>query len=204
MMRMSRADRHRWRNARTLADLGERTAQWLEGRIGSQPGYEPGYGPDEETRDLVPVLARINRAGYVTTASQPGHGPLVEDGVGVWQQRAAVEGWVRHPWAVDDLLERARPADLVVMVRTVYPRRFARVGWDAVEVTLLDDEPVTSFGRQMRAHEVRSHYGECGAEAIREVLDAHLVTLAARRYGPDQTLWRVLDDWAGAAERGTA
>lgn len=30
------------RHARTLADLGELTAQWLEARIESPPGYEWG------------------------------------------------------------------------------------------------------------------------------------------------------------------
>lgn len=53
---MSTQDAARWRGARTLGDLGELTAQWLEGTIGSVPGVMPGYGPDEETVPLVPVL----------------------------------------------------------------------------------------------------------------------------------------------------
>ncbi|GGZ19658.1 DUF6919 domain-containing protein [Streptomyces nitrosporeus] len=35
---MSRADRRRWRSARTVADLGELMALWLEGEIASRPG----------------------------------------------------------------------------------------------------------------------------------------------------------------------
>jgi hypothetical protein len=31
--------------------------QWLEGTIASIPTAMPGYGPDEETADLIPVLA---------------------------------------------------------------------------------------------------------------------------------------------------
>ncbi len=62
----------RWRAARTLAGLGELTAEWLEGTIASIPTVVPGYGPDEETAALIPVLAACNRAGYVTTVSQPG------------------------------------------------------------------------------------------------------------------------------------
>ncbi|MFJ9903936.1 DUF6919 domain-containing protein [Streptomyces sp. NPDC101152] len=82
------AHRALWRAARTLDDLGELTAQWLEGRI----SYVLGYGtaaPDEETIPLVPVLADLNRHGYVTAFSQPGV-PLDEDGDG---QRAAVSGF---------------------------------------------------------------------------------------------------------------
>jgi hypothetical protein len=58
-----------------LADLGELTAQWLEGTIASVPTVWPGCGPDEEATELIPVLAARNRAGYVTTVSRAGEGP---------------------------------------------------------------------------------------------------------------------------------
>src|ERR1700678_2550864 len=90
--RMSHADREAWASARTLADLGELTAQWLEGGIISQPGYAPGCGPDEETVPLIPILATLNRAGFVTSGSQPGDAGYGSEGTG-WQQRAAVEGF---------------------------------------------------------------------------------------------------------------
>ncbi|MGW9411848.1 DUF6919 domain-containing protein [Streptomyces diastaticus] len=38
---MSRADSHRWRAARTPADLSDLMALWLEGGLASRPGYEP-------------------------------------------------------------------------------------------------------------------------------------------------------------------
>ena len=77
---MSTADRQAWEAARTLADLGELTAQWLEGAIASQPAYTPGCGPDPETAPLIPVLACCNRAGYVTNGSQPGEAGTGYDG----------------------------------------------------------------------------------------------------------------------------
>jgi hypothetical protein len=40
---MSRADRRRWKSARTLADVGELTAPWLPGEISSLAGYAPRY-----------------------------------------------------------------------------------------------------------------------------------------------------------------
>lgn len=66
--------------------MGELMARWLEGDITYQPGYG-GEGPDSETDPLVAGLAAVNRAGYVTTFSQPGE--MVED----WFQRAAVDGF---------------------------------------------------------------------------------------------------------------
>ncbi|MEU7378150.1 DUF6919 domain-containing protein [Streptomyces albidoflavus] len=61
--RMSRADSRRWHAARTVADLGTLTALWLEGGFGSRPGYEPHWGPDEETTTLIPTLAALCRTG---------------------------------------------------------------------------------------------------------------------------------------------
>jgi hypothetical protein len=75
MRAMPRATRQRWQEASTLRELGELTALWLEGKLDSQPGYVPRVGPDKETTELVAVLARLNRIGYLTDSSQPGWGP---------------------------------------------------------------------------------------------------------------------------------
>jgi hypothetical protein len=77
----------RWHAGRTIADLGELTAQWLEGSIASGPWY--GGRPEDETTPLIPVLAAVNRAGFVTDFSQPGE-KLDEDGCA---QRASVGGF---------------------------------------------------------------------------------------------------------------
>ena len=58
-----------WMEARTLADLGELMAQWLEGRIRYQPGY--GGPPDPETTDLIADLAALNRAGSLPRSHSP-------------------------------------------------------------------------------------------------------------------------------------
>jgi hypothetical protein len=92
---MNRADRKLWAAARTLADLGELTAQWLEGRIASVPGYMPGWGPDPETAPHIPVLAAANRAGFLTVNSQSADGP--------W------EAWV-NGFVCDEALEWLRAA----------------------------------------------------------------------------------------------
>ncbi len=74
----------RWGDAVTLSQLGELIADWLEGRI-RVPIY--GGGPDTETEALVPVLAHLNRSGFVTETSQPGQLD------GDWAQRAVVSGY---------------------------------------------------------------------------------------------------------------
>jgi hypothetical protein len=89
---MSPEDAARWRAARTLADLGELTAQWLEGKIASIPTVMPGCGPGEESAELIPVLAACNRAGYVTTTSQPGEEPTAEQRSALLRCLAAGDG----------------------------------------------------------------------------------------------------------------
>lgn len=112
---MSRSDRRSWRSARTISDLGELMALWLEGKIASRPGYQPRYGPDDETAHLVPTLAALCRAGYVTTCSQPGFAGTGADGLW-WEQRAAAELVVTDPALVHRLVDAAYAAGLSVRI----------------------------------------------------------------------------------------
>lgn len=65
---MRRHERKQWATARTLDDLGELMALWLEGEIKSRPGY---YGStDLDTPGLTALCAALCRAGFVTTDSQ--------------------------------------------------------------------------------------------------------------------------------------
>lgn len=65
---MNRHDRRRWKQARTLADLGELVVAWLNSEIQQTPGH--CGPPDDETIPLIPTLAAVNRAGFVTDNSQ--------------------------------------------------------------------------------------------------------------------------------------
>ena len=67
-----------WKTARSLADLGELTARWLEGTEPNHPCC--ASGADEETSPLIVELAALNRAGFVTDFSQPAD--QLEDGSG--------------------------------------------------------------------------------------------------------------------------
>ncbi|MFB6594774.1 DUF6919 domain-containing protein, partial [Streptomyces diastaticus] len=140
---MSRADRRLWRSARTVLDLGELMARWLEGTIASRPGYQPRFGPDEETAHLVPTLAALCRAGYVTTCSQPGFAGTGADGLW-WEQRAAVELVVTDAARFHRLVDAAHAAGLTVRIND--HRRDGGVQEQPVVVTTRDGEPVTAFG----------------------------------------------------------
>lgn len=93
-----------WRQAVLLGDLGHLTARWFEGELAFHPG---GYDvPADETLHLVPVLAGLSRAGFLTEASQPG---LIETDDSVeWCQRAAVQGFVDNERVLWSIMAAAR------------------------------------------------------------------------------------------------
>ncbi|MDX3025352.1 DUF6919 domain-containing protein [Streptomyces acidiscabies] len=186
---MSRADRRRWRSARTVADLGELMALWLEGTIASRPGYAARYGPDEETEHLVPVLAALCRAGYVTTCSQPGLAATGYDGRW-WEQRAAVELVVVDPTLKRRLLKAARAAGLVVVVND-----YLRGGvQDArVPATTRDGERVTSFGGRIGRADMAIQWPGLDRRLYEQVTHGTYVSVLAPEYGPaGERLWEVL------------
>jgi hypothetical protein len=94
---MSGKDAARWASARDMADLGGLVIAWLNGEVRQTPGH---CGPPcGETLPLIPVLTLVNRAGFVTDASQ-----LAETHEGrTWNT------WV-DGFACDTLLARLREA----------------------------------------------------------------------------------------------
>jgi len=193
---MNRADRKRWASARTLADVGELTAQWLEGEISERPGY--CGPPDDETASLIPALAACNRAGYVTDGSQPGGSGWYEGTH--WEQRAAVEGfadvetWVR----LQDACER-----LPVMILARQAPRWRCRYRTAIPVTRSGGWPCTRFGTTLSRRYLADDwagYGECSAEAVDAICDAWQITLIDTEWGRrDSPLWAALAAFAGLA-----
>lgn len=188
---MNRRDRKLWAATRTLADIGELTAQWLEGRIASVPGY--CGGPDEETAGLVPVLAAANRAGYVTDSSQPGG-----SGPG-WEQRAAVQGYCDGS-TLDRLHEACvgHPGIYAIVNRATR----ARTGYKtATPVTREGGRDFTRFGAALSRRHLRDSwtgYGACGPEAVQAICEAWQVTLVDTGWGREQSpLWHALAAFAG-------
>ncbi|MGW5042147.1 DUF6919 domain-containing protein [Streptomyces parvulus] len=188
-LRARRLDR-RWKTAADVADLGDLMALWLEGEIDSWPGYEPGYGPDEETRQLIPTLAAANRAGYVTVASQPGVDPEIGfDGL-IWQQKAAVEGFVRDRYLLQGLVDAAYAAGVDIEVADALD-----TGERGIVVTLRGGEPHTGFGGYLNGAELRGMWPGIGSGALDDVFLAVRVTLAAPEYGAAAgvRVWQALE-----------
>ncbi|MEU3189495.1 hypothetical protein ABZ686_02370 [Streptomyces sp. NPDC006992] len=190
---MSRADRRRWRSATTLAELGDLMAQWLEGRIASQPGYQPNCGPDEETEPFVGLLAAANRLGWVTTCSQPGVAETGWDGAW-WEQRAAVEGFVP---ADGHLLRRLAAAAEAAGLLAVIHDRLDTPGTGAVPVTTRNGEIVTGFGGALSSRDLHSIWHRFPGAAAAAAAAVQF-TLIDPDWGPSHRLWGVLELAAGA------
>lgn len=125
------SDRDPWANASTFPELCELTALFVEGHI-SSPLH---HGPlDEESEPLVPHLAAFNRAGFLTTHSQP----QVECEIA--RQRASVDGIALEPIATR-LGELAASSDLYVLV---CPPRYS--GGLETPITVEDGEVFTRAG----------------------------------------------------------
>lgn len=173
-----------WKNAQTVADLGHLMADWLEGRVRTWPGY-CDTKPAAETRHLIPVLARLNRAGFVTTQSQPGEPPSCGYDGRMWRKRAFVEGWISGCRSADRIRGAASGAGFIVSdSRSACPR---------VIVTEADGEPMAAFGpmpshRRMIAYE----WPGVGREAARELGAATRLVIIDPEWGRDSTLWPVL------------
>jgi hypothetical protein len=193
-----------WAGARTLLEVGELTAQWLEGRIPKSPWY--GGEPDPETTEVVPVLAALNRIGFVTTESQPGKDP--SEG---YAQRAEVSGYVSRELA--DHLEAATcMTDLVFMklpatdVRASIPITIETQGVASDFRTRSPVSPAYSFaGSSSSIEELRFLYSEGPAdlgypslsdEAIAVMADSARVTLIDPVWGRRELLWTVLGEVA--------
>ncbi|MFF4403628.1 DUF6919 domain-containing protein [Streptomyces sp. NPDC001404] len=183
---MSRSDRRRWESARTLSDLGELMALWLEGSLGSRPGYAARFGPDEETAGLVPVLAACCRAGFVTEQSQPGEDDVAFDGR-PWVQRAAVSGFVADKDLLQHVRAAAERAGLQVITETAQGRR------KSVVVTQWAGRDHTSFGEPMPPSHLRYLFGaECHRQAVGALVAAWQVTVIDPVWGRNSVLWPTL------------
>jgi hypothetical protein len=185
---MSRSDKKRWKNARTFRDIAELVALWLEGELSSWPGYQPRYGPDDETQPWTGVLAAANRAGYLTIGSQPGFSGEGFDGK-LCQQRAAVEGFIADHALLLGLIDAAEKAGIDVRLHSLLDAW----GSDAITVTTRDLEPNTEFGTALSVVDLRFMWRGCSPEAVDAIAGTHHVTITDREYGPHTRLWNVLE-----------
>lgn len=186
-MSPSATDEALWRSARSLEELGELTARWLEGTLSWIPTY--GDSPDPETGGLVHVLVSLNRAGFVTDFSQPGI-PISADGQ--WGQRASVSGYCDERVA-EQITRRLDPTDLVVLRFDPFPGELG----DRTQVAVTLDEGVayTWQGFRLPAVEVSHQWGgylsSDALEAIDAATELHILDPV---WGRNDLLWPTMLD----------
>ncbi|MFT7678281.1 MAG: hypothetical protein ACI8QC_002267 [Planctomycetota bacterium] len=100
-----------WRAARTFQELCELGARFLEDEPLGFPGWLPGE-LDDESDELAPLLARAQRAGFLTLASQPGSAPEPGADGRLERRRAFVFGFASGTLA-KQLLQACADASLL-------------------------------------------------------------------------------------------
>ncbi|GAA1111846.1 DUF6919 domain-containing protein [Streptomyces javensis] len=190
---MSRRDRSRWKDAQTIGQLGGLMALWLEGIIESRPGYAPRRGPDDETGGLVPSLAALCRAGFVTTDSQPG---LTGQDEAWWEQRAAVHGVLTDRALFYRLVETSVEAGMRVRVNDY--RRSPGIQDPPITVTTREDKTAIPFGGPTSRRRRARQWNGLNRQLHHQIVHGTYLTIAAPEYGPSgERLWAVLDIVSG-------
>jgi hypothetical protein len=185
----SRREAEMWASTKTFTDVCELTAQWLEGRIASQPGYCGPVDVDQAPH-LKSALIALNRAKFLTNDSQEGF-----DGEGwggrYWIQLAAVTGFAEDDTL--DWLERVLSGTRFQMIVHPCKTSFWGTTGQGTTVTWADGDSCTVYGRQITANALGGveFYQDCSDEAIAAICSAWQVTI----YDPDaglNDLWPVL------------
>jgi hypothetical protein len=185
--RKARADRSRWAAARTLPELADLMARWLEGELSMWPGYDDW--PAGETASLVPPLAAANRAGFLTDQSQPGCDGPGFDGLH-WQQYAGVTGLVGDEELLNRIRRAGEAAGLMVLIS--HPRLLPQ--GQGVTVTIRGGQPYTRFGEYMPPRILRQIWRGINRRALGQVADAWQVAVIDPEVGRNDRLWPLLDE----------
>ncbi|MEU7802723.1 hypothetical protein AB0B10_26025 [Micromonospora arborensis] len=177
--RMPPEQRRRWSQATSVRGLGRTCALYLEGRIPSQPAYLPNCAIDHETRHLVPVLARANRAGLYTTNSQPGR----------FENYPAANAWVvgfADEHTAHHLAELLNGSGLHYLLWRARTRR------PVLQHGKVDSRPFTEW-------QIRLFFQDCNASAVNALVDAVQVLIEDPLPGRDDRLWPLLQAYAERA-----
>lgn len=182
-----------WAEARTFGDLCELGAQFFEGKVDHFNGYG---GPEVETIKLAPLLAECNRAGFLTTSSQPGKRRSKYGA-----QRAYVQGFAREDLAMR-LYCLGLESDLISLAVPV-----ATEDWRYIRlpVTLDGEHPFTWCGA-FGGLETLDHYAEqLHPGALIELAGTYEVEIVDPRWGRNSYLWsRLLEAVRGAPSQCSA
>ncbi|GAA3267910.1 DUF6919 domain-containing protein [Streptomyces lavendulae] len=172
-----------WRDAGTIAEIGQVMARWLTGEVRGWSGH--GDGVDPETRHLLPTLVALNRAGVVTTNSQPGEVGTGYDGAH-WRQKAFAAVIVddRSP-LLDRLIRSANSSGLTVLRGNRYPG-----------LTVLTDrngEPQMALAGSVPRNHLAREWSCLGSQGLKELRDHGAVLhVVDPVWGRDDRLWPAL------------
>ena len=181
-----RRARRVWRQATTLTHLAHLTANWLDGTLPAHITYGPN--PDPETTGITRALAAVNRAGYLTTSSQPGHPPTVGHDGSVYEQRAAITGHIADPTLLHHLVDTAERAGLTVITHTAD----TSTGPDWMIATRQDGQPTAAFGEHVTPVQLRADWYGVSDQAHAAVAAAVQVTVVDPVWGRNDVLWPAL------------
>jgi hypothetical protein len=192
-------DRESWLRTSDLRTLAEYTAQWLEGRRLCMPGYGAA-NPDPETTPLIPYLAAYNRAGLMTTGSQPGHGPLRGYDGWNWSQRAFVDGFTDLDTATRIVVALSAHRDAGIVVNAWAPGSHrGDKERAALTVRVNPQAPAAGFdvtaadGYPLGRGDIRSIYrGDLTRGAIRTLQNAWQITVHDEQFSERTLLWDAL------------
>ncbi|CAM5523526.1 MULTISPECIES: DUF6919 domain-containing protein [Streptomyces] len=187
---MNRADRARWRSARTLADLGRLTADWWEGSVRSLPGHRASHRPHPSLAAHVPVLAAANRAGFLVAAAQTGL-----DTARV-RRKTAVQGFATDPALIQRLVGAAEKAGLGLVLHDWHDAFYAEHTGGITVTHTLHDLTVTRhhidvFGQALALEDIKALWPRL-PHAVEVVVPALQITLADPDFGPSDLVWDTL------------
>lgn len=166
-----------WSRAKTLNDLGEITALWIEHRLNFHPCY--GDGPDSETDEIAGYLANFNRLGLVTTHSQPAEA-IDDSGSG---QRACIEGYASEETA-KRLAAVTLHTDLLVFIFEP-----GGTGGYQIQITTQNFLPFTWCGGCCGQEQLFCFEEVCGLDAKRALANAWTVVAIDPEWGRKSRLW---------------
>ena len=181
-------DRAAWRAACSFGELCELAARFVEGRSSFFPGWLAST-MDEESDAIAAELAALNRAGFLTVASQPAAGPHEGHDGRTWRRRAFVLGFCRAETAAR-VAERCVSRGLAV---ATFPLGSEEPGTPE-PVGMRGDEAYLFAGASARKTELELFAPWISEEARAELARASYVSVHDPVWGREDALWEALSE----------
>ena len=176
-----------WDEVESFDEVRLLTEMYITGEIKFLPGYV-SENLAEESATLIPHLAGYNRAGFLTTTSQPGMH------IGLDRQRAFVDGYAKQ-----DVTQQIEHLGLIHDLHVVALPPGESGGFETA-VSLKDGLPTTWTGASFwnkdleQWEEMEVFIPHCKSEAIDELRKCWYVCAIDMNWGREKYLWKSLSD----------